>query len=112
MSAISQTKHTQGEIQARPDPHDHNPLGLVRWDLVQADESDPDDAWFIATCISFANGGTAEGNAKRLCLTWNCHDDLVTALREVAVLGHGKCTIGKPLADMVRAALAKVEARS
>jgi hypothetical protein len=31
--------------------------------------------------------------------------ELEAALREVAVLGHGRCKIGKPLADMIRAAL-------
>lgn len=35
--------------------------------------------------------------------------DLYAALCEVAILGHGKCTIGKPLADMVLAALAKAK---
>ncbi len=41
------------------------------------------------------------------------YDEMLAALREVAVLGHGKCTIGKPLADMVRAALSKaLEPRS
>jgi len=32
-------------------------------------------------------------------------DRLREVLDHVAVLGHGKCTIGKPLADMIRAAL-------
>lgn len=30
---------------------------------------------------------------------------LLEVLYQVAVLGHGKCTIGKPLAEMVRAAI-------
>lgn len=32
--------------------------------------------------------------------------ELFAALQQVAILGHGKCTIGKPLAEMVLAALA------
>lgn len=36
-------------------------------------------------------------------------DKVETILGHIAVLGHGKCTIGKPLAEMVRAALAKLE---
>jgi hypothetical protein len=32
-------------------------------------------------------------------------DRLREVLDHVAVLGHGKCTIGKPLADMIRAEL-------
>lgn len=46
-------------------------------------------------------------NAEFIVRAANNHDGLVAALREVAILGHGKCTIGKPLADMIRAALAK-----
>lgn len=33
--------------------------------------------------------------------------DLLKVVIEFAVLGHGKCTIGKPLADMARAAIAR-----
>lgn len=33
--------------------------------------------------------------------------DLYAALAQYAILGHGKCSIGKPAADMALAALAK-----
>ncbi len=37
-------------------------------------------------------------------------DELVAALGNFAILGHGKCTIGKPAADIARAALTKATA--
>lgn len=45
----------------------------------------------------------AEANASLI----SAAPDLLAVVQELAVLGHGKCTIGKPLADMARAALAK-----
>ena len=38
--------------------------------------------------------------------------ELFDALEQFAILGHGKCTIGKPLAEMARAALAKARGQS
>jgi hypothetical protein len=35
---------------------------------------------------------------------------MIEALEQVAILGHGKCTIGKPLAAMIFAALSKAKA--
>jgi hypothetical protein len=37
--------------------------------------------------------------------------DLLAVVRQFAILGSGKCTIGKPLADMARAAINKAHGK-
>jgi hypothetical protein len=63
-----------------------------------------------------AEGGPvleAADEIERLTKEWaEVHSAMLAALKHVAVLGHGKCTIGKPLAYMVSAAIAKAEGRS
>lgn len=54
--------------------------------------------------------GDADRVAAEIARNLSAHPLLVAALREVAILGHGRCKIGKPLADMVRAALEAAEA--
>lgn len=56
--------------------------------------------------------GEADKIAAQIARDLNVHSRLVAALREVAILGHGRCTIGKPLADMIRAALEAAEAEA
>lgn len=56
--------------------------------------------------------GEADKIAAQIARDLTVHPQLVAALREVAVLGHGKCTIGKPLANMVRAALMAADAEA
>lgn len=57
----------------------------------------------IIICGVRGNREEAEANARLIAAA----PDLFAALAEVAVLGHGKCTIGKPLAEMIRAAISK-----
>lgn len=56
--------------------------------------------------------GEADKIAAQIARDLTVHPQLVAALREVAILGHGRCTIGKPLADMIRAALDAAEAEA
>lgn len=48
------------------------------------------------------NAALAENAALRAS-----NAEMLAALREVAVLGHGRCVIGKPLAVIIRAAIAR-----
>lgn len=63
-------KHTQGKIEMSPfkfgflGQHFNNPLET------------------IGICQVFGSGIEAEANAARIVTSWNCHDDLVNALKD------------------------------
>ena len=66
-----------------------------------------DDAWICGE-LSNGNGerpGEAEANARLIAAA----PDLLEVLKLYLVLGAGKCTIGRPQADMALAAVRKAE---
>lgn len=68
------------------------------WKVSQCEDGE----WMVHTDGDIiAIGGLSEETAYLIAGA----PKMFEALRHVAVLGHGKCTIGKPLAEMVRAAL-------
>lgn len=71
------------------------------WLLVK----DLSESWINETIVRRHHVVSAQDVATRLDTLEAENAQLREALAHVAVLGYGKCTIGKPLAEMVRAAL-------
>lgn len=68
----------------------------------------------VALCWGLSTSKGAQTNSPEYRAECDANANLITAapdmyqaLEEVAVLGSGRCVIGKPLAEMIRAALNK-----
>jgi hypothetical protein len=63
----------------------------------------------ICKMPDFVRASVNKANAERIALTWNCHDDLVKALKwaEAALAPFSKEPAEKSGINMMRAALAK-----
>ena len=86
--------------------HTPGPWTVERYvdgDSLVIHSNDENRVCFMATPGSWGDPAKIEADARLIAAA----PELLAALCEVAVLGSGKCVIGKPLADMVRAAIAK-----
>lgn len=103
------TMHTQGKLAVA---HDH--ANDIYW-LADNDGTTVCDFYFKTE----ANGGEffnkfprQKENAAHLALCWNMHDRLVAIAQEIALLGPGKCSLGKQLVMNARNVLSELNGAS
>ena len=109
MTGQSETKHTRGELRLNKRQDEPAPTQLLGGEF-------GDD--IVADCSLFITGRNydeAAANAARIALTWNCHDELVAALRDMQQHWHHMIGLTSPktfhdLNARAEAALAKASA--
>jgi hypothetical protein len=101
---MSETKHTKGTLRAGT-----MAMSAKEWASLRCKEMDVvqrgQDVIAVVWCGDDVEGGE-QANASRLALAWNCHDDLVAALKKAEVWLEGWASAEAELA-IIRAALAK-----
>lgn len=104
MAEQSETKHTAGELSIVASD---TLFTMVSEDGMQVAKT----SWHGSIRKTYPLRGEAHANAARIALTWNCHDELVAALRAADRRLHDEgFSVTDPVTMQVRAALAKAGA--
>lgn len=102
MAEQSETKHTAGELSIVASD---TLFTMVSEDGMQVAKT----SWHGSIRKTYPLRGEAHANAARIALTWNCHDEMVAALKSAEGWLSGWASADRELA-VIRAALAKTRA--